>query len=285
MPRTGVSSMFFHEYALNSIFSGASACGLDTLEFWLETPSFWTTGRRVEQLEAEMNKHPSLLPITIHAPTLDLNPISINPEVAAVSIESACSAIMTAEHLNARVVTIHPGRRTAKRPPSMADMHRFALFMEAVEAVSRGLSVAVAIENMEPRVNALLTTPEAVAGVLDEYPHLSFTFDFAHASMGGDLVVEEFIRLCSDRIVNVHASLGSSTLMHSPIGQTGTMDELAALLVSCGYDGPVIFEIEDLRLPNRPGYQEKCLLLSEEVAAFWNAWNKQLHLSFLNSIE
>lgn len=277
--------MFFHEYALDSIFRAVSASGLDTIEFWLETPSFWTTGRRLGELKKVMSGHPSLIPITVHAPVLDLNPVSINPDIARVSVASVSAAIRTADELQAEVITIHPGRRTAKRPPSRADMHRFSIYMEEIEAASRGLSVRVAIENMEPKINALLTTPDAVAGVLDEYPHLSFTFDYAHACVGGDTLAGEFIRLCSDRIVNVHASLGSLRQMHAPLGASEEMDTLAALLASFRYDGPVIFEIEDLSLGHMLQYPEKISLMAEEAAAFRNAWDKQVHLSFQTSID
>lgn len=272
MVRTGVSSMFFHEYSLDSIFSGIQGAGLDTVEFWLETPSFWTTGRDTARLKAVLDGYSSLSPITVHAPTLDLNPISINPEVAAVSVDAACSAILAADDLHAEVITIHPGRRTAKRPPSRADMHRFALYMEAVEAVSSGLSVAVAIENMEPRINSLLTTPEAIRGVLDEYPRLFFTFDYAHACRGG-ADVREFISLNCDRIKNVHASHGSAHLMHAPLAGSEKMGELISILQSNGYNGTVIFEIEDLRLPFPPGYEEKCSLIAMEADSFWKAWH------------
>ncbi|MBR1368635.1 hypothetical protein RJ53_03585 [Methanocalculus chunghsingensis] len=285
MVRLGASSMFFHEYALEHVFSAIVASGLDTIEFWLETPSFWTTGRRLENLEVVIADYPSLSPITVHAPVLDLNPVSINPEVATVSVESACSAIRIAEHLGATVITIHPGRRTAKRPPSRADMDRFELYMEAVERVSGGLSVAVAVENMEQKINALLTTPESVRSVLDEYPRLSFTFDYAHALMSGHSFPDDFLSLCGDRLVNVHASDGSASSMHHPLGRTGGMNDLAGLLGRYGYDGPVIFEIEDLSFPEAPGYDEKIAILSREANYFREAWHKQVYLSFLNSRE
>ena len=278
MVRLGASSMFFHEYTLESIFSGITASSLDTIEFWLETPSFWTTGRRLETLMMVIAEYPSLSPITVHAPTLDLNPVSINPEVATVSVESACSAIRTAEHLGAGVITIHPGRRTAKRPPSRADMDRFGIYMEAVEEASRSLSVAVAIENMEPKINALLTTPEAVRSVLDEYPNLSFTFDYAHALMSGSSSPDYFLSLCGDRLVNVHASEGSTSSMHHPLALTEGMDGLAVLLRRYAYDGPVIFEIEDLSFPQAPGYDEKIAILSKEADSFREAWYKQVYL-------
>ncbi len=277
--------MFFHEYALASIFSGIPDAGLDTVEFWLETPSFWTTGRNISELKNALDEFPSLSPVTVHAPTLDLNPVSINPEVAAVSVDAVCSAILTADDIGAEVITIHPGRRTAKRPPSRADMHRFAIYMEAVEAASRGLSVAVAIENMEPKINSLLSTPEAMRDALDEYPHLSFTFDYAHACIGGEELAEEFARLNCDRIRNIHASYGSPALMHAPLGGTEKMEGLIRILASVEYDGPVIFEIEDLALPDRLSYREKCALIAGEAEQFQKAWHKGVDLSLQTSID
>ncbi len=271
--------MFFHEYSLDSIFSAILQSGLDTVEFWLETPSFWTTGRDITGLKRALYDCPSLLPVTVHAPTLDLNPISINPEVAAVSVDAVCSAILTADEIKAEVITIHPGRRTAKRPPSRADMRRFAIYMEAVEAASRGLSVAVAIENMGPGINSLMSTPEAIRDALDEYRHLSFTFDYAHACIGGEELAEEFASLNCDRIRNIHASYGSPDLMHAPLTGTEKMDGLIRILTSIEYDGPVIFEIEDLALPDKISYREKCALLASEVEQFQNAWHKGVHLS------
>ncbi len=277
--------MFFHEYSLESIFSAILRAGLDTVEFWLETPSFWTTGRDNAELKRVLYDYPSLSPVTVHAPTLDLNPVSINPEVAAVSVDAVCSAILTADEIQAEVITIHPGRRTAKRPPSRADLHRFAIYMEAVEAASRGLSVAVAIENMEPRINSLMSTPEAIRDVLDEYSHLFFTFDYAHASIGEGGLAREYIRLNSDRIRNVHASSGSPERMHGPLAGSDTMGELTSLLSSFGYNGPVIFEIEDLGFSTRLSYEEKCALLAMEVDAFWKAWHKGVDLSLQTSID
>lgn len=156
-------------------------------------------------------------------------------------------------------------------------MHRFAIYMEAVEAASRGVSVAVAIENMEPKINSLLTTPGAIRDVLDEYPRLFFTFDYAHACRGGE-EAGEFIRLNSDRIRNVHAGYASPTVMHGPLAESDKMGEFTSLLAYYGYDGPVIFEIEDLGLPRQLSYEEKCRLLSLEVDSFWKAWHKGVDL-------
>ena len=130
-----VSSMFFHEYTVNEIFSFVSRSGLNAMEFWLETPHFWLRDLPVDEVIVCRNQHPEISALTVHSPILDLNPCSINPDVAQVSVEHAVRSIAIAEQMGAHILTVHPGRRTAKRPPSSAD---FARFDHYVSAAPRG---------------------------------------------------------------------------------------------------------------------------------------------------
>ena len=115
-----VSSMFFHEYTVNEIFSFVSQSGLNGIEFWLETPHFWLRDLPADEVIACRHAHPEISTFTVHSPILDLNPCSINPDVARVSVEHAVRSIAIAEQMGAHILTVHPGRRTAKRPPSSA---------------------------------------------------------------------------------------------------------------------------------------------------------------------
>jgi sugar phosphate isomerase/epimerase len=45
MGRFAVSTMFFHEYPCDHIFDYVAESGLDSLEFWVETPHFWLRDR------------------------------------------------------------------------------------------------------------------------------------------------------------------------------------------------------------------------------------------------
>ena len=112
-----VSSMFFHEYTSPEIFSFVSRAGLDGIEYWLETPHFWLRDLPVEEVVACRKNHPEISAFTVHAPILDLNPCSINPEVAEVSIQYAVRSVAIAEQMGARVLTVHPAgaRQNARR--------------------------------------------------------------------------------------------------------------------------------------------------------------------------
>ncbi|WP_062400490.1 TIM barrel protein [Methanogenium cariaci] len=154
----GASTMFFHEYAIDIIFDAFTDAGCDAMEFWLETPSFWLKNLPTDILLDAIHTHPAIRSVSVHAPVLDLNPCSVNPDVAEVSTHWACRAVTIAEQINACAVTIHPGRRTAKRPVSFADKERLAHYLSEVKTCAASAGISVALENMEHQVNSLLPT-------------------------------------------------------------------------------------------------------------------------------
>ncbi len=266
MPRFAVSTMFFHEYPCDHIFDYIAESGLTGLEFWVETPDFWLRGRPDDELAGCIVDHPDLSPITIHAPTLDLNPCSINPEVAMISIEYAVESICMANRMGAAVVTVHPGRRTAKRHPSAYDYQRFEEYIARLRKVAEGARTKVAIENLEPRINALLITAEDAAEVLEREPWLRFTLDMGHAMMTSHDEVIRFIDLCIGRMVNVHVSaLGVNGRPHHPIHDSPAAMQVLAELADRGYDGYLTLEIDDMVFPAPLSSEEKIVILKRQL--------------------
>ncbi len=259
-----VSSMFFHEYTSPEIFRFVSQAGLDGIEYWLETPHFWLRGLPVEELRSCHALHPELSTLTVHAPILDLNPCSINPEVAEVSIQYAASSIAIAQQLGARVLTVHPGRRTAKRPPGEADFARFEHYLSALRKEAGHNSIRIGMENMEPAVNSFLCTPERVRQLLDDEPWLSFTLDVSHALAKCDEEPLRYIELCHDRLVNVHLSRKQGKTLHHPLEKSPLMATVMHALADAGYAGPVTLEIDDLNFPNPLSAEEKIAVLSRD---------------------
>lgn len=264
MPVPAVSTMFFHEYSCKEIFSFVSASGLAGLEFWIETPDFWLRGSPAEEIVALRRQYPDIAGITVHAPILDLNPCSINPRVAAVSVDYAVQSIRLAEHLGAGVLTVHPGRRTAKRPPSQADFDRFDHYLGALRSAAATSGVRIGMENMEPIVNSVLCTPVRMREILDAEPWLWFTLDVAHSLAGrpGDLA--EYLRLCGDRLVNVHLSRVEKKRLHLPLDNNPAMAEVIRSLLDIGYKGPLTLEIDDLNFPRTLTWREKVGVLAAD---------------------
>ncbi len=265
MVRIGCSSMFFHEYRVGEIFTYLEQAGCTAIEFWVETPYFWLSGLPVQELTDAIDAHPNLSPIAIHGPVLDLNPCSINPGVVEVSIGYTCNAGEIGALVNASLLTIHPGRRTAKRPPSEMDYQRLEYYLDAVHTCMKDTGVPVAIENMEPKVNALLCAPDQMAETLENHPWLNFTLDTAHAAIGNADDLEDYINWFFDRIANIHVSAVGPGGPHMRIDGNEDISRALTLLADYGYAGPLILELEDLRFSRQLSGTEKVAILREEV--------------------
>lgn len=261
-----VASMFFHEYTLPEIFSFVSRSGLDGIEFWLETPHFWLRDMPVGEVVSCRRDHPELAAFTVHAPVLDLNPCSINPDVADVSVEYTVRSLEMAGQMGAGVLTVHPGRRTAKRPPGDADFVRFARYLSVLREAAMRDSIRVCMENMEPKVNALLCSPERVRELLDEEPWLFFTLDVSHALSKSEDEPLRYIELCCDRLVNVHISRAEGKILHLPLAKSPVLEKVMHSLRDCGYNGSLTLEIEDLNFGRPYSSGEKVALLARDCA-------------------
>jgi len=266
MPVVVVSSMFFHEYSCREIFSFVQAAGLDGMEFWLETPDFWLRNCPVDEITTLRKDYRSQPCFTVHAPVLDLNPCSINPGVAQISIDYAKKSIRLAERMGADLVTVHPGRRTAKRRPSHADEVRFDRYVAALREEASGHPVRVAMENMEPAVNSLVCTPQRMRELLDDEPWLWFTLDVAHALAGNGSDLSEYIHLCADRLVNVHLSRKNGMRLHFPLDNSPEMAGVLTLLAENAYTGPLTLEIDDLNFEKKFTADEKTAVLRADRA-------------------
>ncbi|KQC05732.1 MAG: xylose isomerase [Methanoculleus sp. SDB] len=266
MVQFATSSMFFHEYPIDDIFDFVDEAGCTGIEFWIETPHFWIRGLPVGEVQRSIAEHPGLAPVTVHAPVLDLNPCSINPDIAAISVEYALRSVSIAGILDARIITLHPGRRTAKRTPSAADYERFDYFIDRLRESSRETSVRIAIENMEPKVNSLLCTPADMEELLDREPWLSYTLDVAHALSVSLAEVGEYLSRCgTERLANVHISATASGKMHLPVAENDTVGRVLAMLSGTGYAGNLTLEIEDRNFDHDLSSEEKIALLARDV--------------------
>lgn len=213
--------------------------------------------------------HPELpeLPVlTVHTLILDLNPCSINPDVADISIEYAVRSLRIAEHLGAPILTAHPGRRTAKRPPSDADFVRFDHYVSVLREAALGSPVKIGMENMKPAVNSLLCTPDRMRELLDNEPWLFLTLDVAHAHSRSEDEIVRYIELCHDRLVNVHISRFDHGKAHFLLDRHASMTRVMECLKDYRYEGCLTLEIEDLNFDRPYSAEEKIAVLTRDCA-------------------
>jgi len=164
------------------------------------------------------------------------------------------------------VVTVHPGRRTAKRPPSGPEYVRFERYLDLLRAGASGRRLRVSMENMEWAVNSLLSRPSEVRELLDREPWLSFTLDVSHAMARSVEEVTDFIDLCGDRMVNIHLSRSEDGKTHLPLERSPRARAVLQALSDKGYSGPLTLEIEDRNFDHDLSLEEKVGLLSREAA-------------------
>jgi sugar phosphate isomerase/epimerase len=265
MVRFAVSSMFFNEYPVDQIFDYAEEAGCSGIEFWVETPHFWLRGLPLDEIRACIREHAALAPLTLHAPVLDLNPCSINPDIAEISQDWAVRAVGIAAALGAETVTLHPGRRTAKRVPSATDFERFEHYTDRIRETAGTAKVRIAIENMEPKINSLLCTPEDVHELLLREPWLWFTLDIAHAMAGPEEDVGAYIACCHGRLANVHVSAVADGRMHLPVAGNPRVEGILEILRDTGYDQNLTLELEDLNFGHDLSSEEKVAVLFREI--------------------
>jgi sugar phosphate isomerase/epimerase len=266
MTAYGVSSMFFHEYTSDEIFSFVAKTSLDGIEYWLETPHFWLRDLPANEVIACRRAHPEISTLTVHTPVLDLNPCSINPDVAEISVAYAVRSLEMAQMLGAAVLTVHPGRRTAKRPPGEADLARFDRYVSALREAALKDTVTVAIENMEPAVNSLICTPGRMRDVLDAEPWLKFTLDTSHALATSEETAMQYIDLCADRLANVHISRAEKGRLHLPLDRSPVIARILRNLRDHHYRGGLMLEIDDLNFGRPLPAEEKCAILAKDNA-------------------
>ncbi len=229
--------MFLYEYSTDMIAKAAELAGYDGVEFWLETPHFWVD-RDVEKLRCFDGMH-----LAIHAPVLDLNPVSVNAKVCELTLEESMYAVSLAAKLKASPVTVHAGKRSAAREPVWADYLALHRFLRVLSRYAKIKGVNLAIENSEASVNNLCKTVSEIEEFVSSY-NISLTLDIKHALQNGN--VYDLIDTFFDRICNVHVSYYDEKNRHVQPSKGKMVADVLSKLAEMGYDGIITIELDDL---------------------------------------
>jgi len=263
--RISCSSLFLWEYPVRDIMDILSKAGINSVEFWAETPFFWI-GRHNEITVAELIESISLMPngCTMHAPIMDLNPSSYNDLVHEATIKETLWSLELAGIIGARVVTIHPGKRTAHRKPTNEDWEKFMKYLKISTGKARSLGINLSLENSMPGVQSMCSDTREMKDVLDQFPDLFFTFDLVHAFMKSPDTALSFISELGDKIRNVHIGAPHDGKPHYPVHYEKKMDIVLRRLRDSGYKGDLTIEIDDKIYPGPLSREEKIKELTDE---------------------
>ncbi len=259
------ASLFLWEYSVYDIVEILLEAGIKSIEFWAETPDFWKD-RNDSMAVAALEETISMMPegCTLHAPVLDLNPSSINDNVREATIKETLWSLDLAKYIGARVVTIHPGKRTVHRAPTNEDREKFMKYLKVCNEKADRLGIQLSLENSMPGVQNMCSTPDEMKNVLEKFPGLFFTFDVVHAFIQSPEIAMSFIDELSDKIINVHVGSPHNGKPHYPSHIQKNMGAVLRALKDSGYDCDLTIEIDDQRY-SRPLFREdKVLELREE---------------------
>ncbi len=248
------SSMFLYEYSTDMIAKAAKLSDYDGVEFWPETPHFWID-RDIGKLECFKNLY-----LAIHAPVLDLNPVSVNKGVCDLALKENMYAVSLAAKLGANPVTVHAGKRSAAREPVWADYLALHNFLRVLSKYAKIKGVKISLENAESGINQLCRNVNEVIEYVEAYD-LAFTFDIKHALKNDN--VWQFLDALFDRIANVHVSYYDECNRHVEPSRGKEVGEVLARLAEMGYDGLVTIELDDLGIGNI-NYYKKIEILRKE---------------------
>ena len=274
--RLSCSSLFLWEYPVCDIMDILQKAGINSVEFWAETPFFWMD-RNNENTVAQLIDAISIMlqGCTLHAPVMDLNPSSYNDLVHEATIKETLWSIELASIINARVVTIHPGKRTVHRKPTNEDWEKFMRYLEISVRKAKSTGVDISLENSMPGVQSMCCDPEEMKEVLDQFPGLFFTFDVVHAFMNSPETALSFINELGDKIINVHIGATHNGKPHFPAHHEKKMDIILHSLRDSGYQGDLTIEIDDKIYPGQLTREEKIKELTGERKYLESIFNEK----------
>jgi len=242
--------------------------GLKEVEFWAETPWYWE-GERREELAEEIRSAFSGLKMTLHGPVMDLNPSSYNDLVCQATIAESLRAIDLAAFLGAKVVTIHPGKRTAKRPVRDTERQKFCKYLDACLGRAEERGVLLALENLEPAPWSICAEPEEMVRFLDEFL-IGMTLDISHATPPLSRAIA-FVDHLKYRILNVHVSSTKNGVRHL-LPSDGSVDQVLEALRDAGYGGPMTLELDDKKFSKTLSKDDKVRVLRNERLHLESVW-------------
>lgn len=263
--RLSCASLFLWEYSISDIMEILLEAGIRSVEFWAETPDFWKD-RHDLIVQAALEEAIAMMPegCTLHAPILDLNPSSYNDYVHEATIKETLWSLDLASKLGARVVTIHPGKRTVHRTPTNEDWGKFLKYLKVCRKRADELELNLSLENRMPGVSSMCSTPGEMKEVLSRFPSLFFTFDVTHAFIQSPETAMSFISELRDKIINVHVGAPHDGKQHYPSHRNKSMEAVLRALRSSGYDGDLTIEIDDKAYSMPMSREDKVRELREE---------------------
>ncbi len=153
------------------------------------------------------------LPITVHAPFMDLNPGATEPYLLEITRKRFLQAVSAAKVLEAKVIVFHTGYIPEKVEPIYESW--FARALETFLMVGEEFKGRIALENVFDRDFKVITS------LLERLPsNFGFCFDVGHFNIFSQVPLSEWFVNLSSRLYefHLHDNLGIQD-SHLPFGK------------------------------------------------------------------
>jgi sugar phosphate isomerase/epimerase len=216
-PRFAPATRLLWNAGVVGALEAIARAGFAAAEVWaIHLQASQTDAATVAKVAGELG-----LTLSLHAPSYDLNPLSSNPEIRAVSRRQVLASFETACEIGAGMVVVHPGALSSTTDAEEDYWLRLGDYAGVLNDQALALGLNVGIESMERKRLQFVTDLSALKrlGAMLEAQALAqvgITLDIAHAFTLGkplDYVHE------TPRLVHVHLSDSSSSKTHALLGE------------------------------------------------------------------
>lgn len=217
--KVGFTALALFDISFNEIIQRAHADGFDIVEVLCEGPYLPRYAlKNTAQFEILFQYN---IELTIHSPTVDLNPASVNIGIREETFKQLYETVDLAASIDASTVTTHPGY--IKRINEKLTMRSLDLALHGLEKWAQyadDVGIEPAIENM-PRSSKHFCTDVEEHKLFVETCGASATIDVGHAHTND--AIREFLQ-ADFQVVYHHVSDNDGHRdQHLPIGE-GTID-------------------------------------------------------------
>lgn len=206
--------LLWHSGVLGALELIAQA-GFGASEVWAQ--HLWESNAAPEDVRAKAENLD--LQLSLHAPSYDLNPLSSNPEIRAISRHQVLASLETAARMGAGMVVVHPGHLSSTTDDEGVYWERLMDFVNDLNSSAGMLGVKVGIEGMEKKKLQFVTDLESLtqlAIMLENLDHVGITLDIAHAGTLGEPL--EYI-VQTPKMIHAHLSDSSPGKTHALLGE------------------------------------------------------------------
>jgi len=157
------------------------------------------------------------VPVTFHAPFMDLNPGAVDEKVREVTAFRFGQVLDLVPLFHPRAIVLHPGYDRWRYDDDVdLWLENSLLTWKPLVARSESLSVRMALENVFEE------KPEVLKRLLDEIdsPFLGYCLDAGHGNLFSQVPLEEWIEVLGPRLMEIHLHDNHGEAdEHLPLGQ------------------------------------------------------------------